>query len=154
MSKSNLSKANRFTQRELHEKDLIALPAPASYDLSGLHSISQNASLNREKNANKKFSPAKKYERFINKVYCKELDRFADQSPGPCAYESVPKISLRSNRRSCDNLFGKADRGLILKKEDKDSPSPMKYDVKYEVKGTINVKGPTFGSAVKKFSMF
>lgn len=154
MSKSNLSKANRFTQRELHEKDLVALPAPASYDLSGLNSISQNASLNREKNANKKFSPKRKYERFMSNIYYKELDRFADQSPGPCAYEGTGKISLKSNRRSCDNLFGKADRGLALKKEDQDSPSPMKYDVKYDVKGTINVKGPTFGSAVKKFSLF
>ena len=153
-SKSNLSKANRFTQRELHEKDLVALPAPASYDLSSLHSINKNVSLNRETNAKKQFSTKKRYDRFINNIYYKELERFADQSPGPCAYENTNKIKLRANRMSCDNLFGKADRGLILKKEDKDSPSPTKYDVKYEVKGTISVKGPTFGSAPKKFSLF
>ena len=154
LSRSNLPKADRFVTRTLHEKDLIALPAPASYNLSGAKSIKNNASLNREAKEKLKFSPKKKYDRFFSKAYFKELDNGnGDQSPGPWAYLEKDKTQTNFNHRP-ENLLGKADRGLNLKKEDKESPSPTKYDVKYDFSGTVSKKGPSFGSAPKKFSLF
>lgn len=149
-----MPKADRFVARTLHEKDLITLPAPATYNLSSTHSITKNASLNREEKEKVKFSPKRKYDRFFSKAYFKELDNGSgDQSPGPCAYQGKDKTQSNFNKRP-ENLLGKADRGLELKVEEKESPSPTKYNVKFEVKGTINKKGPSFGSAPKKFSLF
>ena len=109
----------------------------------------------RETELREKLSPKKRYDRFKNKAYFKELDRgIADQSPGPCAYSPPDKATLPSVRKSCETLFGKADRKLYFKKEDKESPSPTKYNVVYEFKGTSHVKGVSFGKAEKKFSLY
>lgn len=153
-SRSNLPKADRFVTRTLHEKNLITLPAPASYNLSSTKSITKNASLNREAKEKLKFSPKKRYDRFFSKAYFKELDNHnGNQSPGPCAYQGKDKTQLNFNKKP-ENLLGKADRGLELKVEDRESPSPTKYNINFEVKGTMNKKGPSFGSAPKKFSLF
>jgi hypothetical protein len=154
-STSNLSKAIRFSKRKIFQTDLDDLPSPGSYDLSYYKSIMNQAKAPKETELREKLSPRKRYDRFKNKAYFKELDRgIADQSPGPWAYSPPDKAKFPSVRKSCETLFGKADRKLNFKKEDKESPSPTKYNVVYDFKGSAHVKGISFGKAEKKFSLF
>lgn len=131
------------------------LPSPSSYNLSYINSIKQKAQLTKESQIKEQLSEQKRFDRFKDKTYFRELDRgHGDNSPGPGAYEQADKNKLPNVRKSCETLFGKADRKLVLKKEEKESPSPTKYNVRYEFKGTRNIKGASFGTAPKKFSMF
>lgn len=133
------------------------MPSPVTYNLSYLKSIQEASKANEQAIVRDRLRAQKRYDRFGQKTYFKELDRGnGDHSPGPCAYQAsnVAKLNLPSVRRSSDYIFSKADRGLKLKKEKKESPSPTKYNVQYEFKGTRNIKGASFGTAAKKFSMF
>ena len=153
-SKSNLAKNERFTNTRVFNQDLDDLPSPSTYNLSYFKSIVAEAQPSKESKLRNNLGISKRYDRFTNKAYFKELDRGqGDQSPGPCTYISNVRPQLPDIRRSCSNLFGKSSRGLQLTKEEKASPSPQKYSVNYEFKGTRHVKGPTFGSAKKRFSM-
>lgn len=121
--------------------------------MSNAFSIHKNASANRETKAKLKYSPKKCYDRFKAKTYFKELDCVnGEHSPGPCAYQTVTS-KFPMIRRSSENLFGTADRKLELKKEERDSPSPTKYNVNFEIKNTMNKKGISFGKAPKTFSL-
>lgn len=154
-STSNLTKAKRFSIRDIYEKDLGDLPSPSSYNLSYLNSITQKAQATKESQIKEKLSEKKRFDRFKDKTYFRELDRgHGDNSPGPGAYQKADTDKLPSVRKSCETLFGKADRKLMFRKEDKESPSPTKYNVRYEFKGTRNLKGASFGTAPKTFSMF
>lgn len=120
-SESNLSKADRFNHRIVYENDLRTLPSPWSYNLSSFNSISHNTTLDREGQAKIRFSPKKqRYDRFKAGTYFKEMDRGqGDNSPGPWAYSSIEINKFPSVRKSSQNLFGTADRGLLTTKKNK-----------------------------------
>ena len=156
ISSSNLTKAARWKKKPI-ERVKEGIPCPSSYNLSYLDSISKNAAAKPEHKFRNQYGPFKRYDKFKNKTYFKELDRGGgEESPGPWRYnaEKHKTINLPNVRKSWGTLFGGAKRGLHFKKEDKDSPSPTKYNVQYEFKGTDHKKGYTFGSAAKKFSLF
>ncbi|CAI2377188.1 unnamed protein product [Moneuplotes crassus] len=154
-SKSNLGKANRWQRRSLNEVDLECLPSPSSYNLESYRSVAGQAKATNADYLRSMRNISKRYDRFSGKTYFKELDKSnCEQGPGPCIYDSHSYNQIKLPKVKHKIGFTFADRGLKLKKEDKESPSPMKYDVKYEFKGTDHVKGYTFGSAAKKFSLF
>ncbi|CAI2375455.1 unnamed protein product [Moneuplotes crassus] len=154
-SQSNLGKASRWKRRSLNEQDLECLPSPSSYNLEQFKSIATQAKASNADHLRKKRNSNMRYGRFGGKTYFKELDvSNCEQGPGPGVYDSHNYKQIKLPKMKHKKGFSYVDRKLEFKKEKKESPSPTKYNVQYEFKGTNHVKGPTFGSAEKKFSMF
>jgi hypothetical protein len=85
-SSSTLTKDSRFKTLTTFKHDI---PSPTIYNLSNMHSISQNVQISKAKRLRNDFSPKRDYDRFKDKTYCKELDRkTGGPSPGPCAYNA------------------------------------------------------------------
>ena len=156
-SYSSLPKQQRFRFRDLFELECVNLPSPSNYNLSQIKSIGNRVQADlltklKQKRMSK-FSLS--YSRFKDSVFYHEKERLmkGNDSVSPTIYDSLAAYKALQSNKNGKVSFTKEKREFIINKEDKESPSPTKYNaiIESDINPARIKKGVSIGKSKRQF---